>query len=81
MLCNAILLEPYTKTMTYWRGTKHNKTISSKLRKRTFVTSSQKKLSPKDELFLTLTRLRLGLMNEDLADCFNISPASCSNTF
>ena len=26
-------------------------------------------------------RLRLGLLNEDLADRFNISPALCSNTF
>jgi len=83
LLFNALfsLIEPFLKKITYWRGTKHSKTISSKLSKRTFSPSSQKKLSPKDELFLTLMRLRLGLLNEDLADRFNISPASCSNTF
>ena len=27
-----------------------------------------------DEFLLTLMRLRLGLLNEDVADCFDISP-------
>ena len=26
-------------------------------------------------------RLKLGLLNQDLADCFGISPALCSRTF
>ena len=34
-----------------------------------------------DELFLTLVRLRLGILNEHLADKFGVSPTVCSNTF
>ena len=30
---------------------------------------------------MTLVKLCLGLLNQDLADQFNISPANCSNTF
>ena len=39
------------------------------------------KLSYKNEMLLTLMRLRLGLLNQDLADRFQISPTICSNTF
>jgi hypothetical protein len=38
-------------------------------------------LSHKDEFLLTLIKLRLGLLNEDLADRFGISNSVCSNTF
>nr|XP_047137400.1 uncharacterized protein LOC101234301 [Hydra vulgaris] len=40
-----------------------------------------KKLSQRDEFLLVLMRLRLGLLNQDLADRFGISPALCSRTF
>ena len=40
-----------------------------------------KKLSQRDEILLVLMRLRLGLLNQDLADRFGISPALCSRTF
>ena len=40
-----------------------------------------KKLSLKDQFFLTLVRLRLGLLNEDLADRFQISTGLCSEIF
>ena len=73
------LLKPYLPRLSYWRGSK--KRVSTKLQKRTFEKSSQKKLSQKDEFFMTLVKLRLGLLNEDLADRFNVSPANCSNTF
>ena len=39
------------------------------------------KLSYKNEMLLTLMRLQLGLLNQDLADRFQISPTICSNTF
>ena len=32
-------------------------------------------------MLLTLMRLRLGLLNQDLADRFQISPTICSHTF
>lgn len=76
-----ILLEPYLKNLRYWRGTKQSKVVASKIRKKSFISSNKKKLSLKNEFLMTLMRLRLGLLNEDLADRFCISPASCSNIF
>ena len=43
--------------------------------------SSCKKLPHVDEFLLTLMRLRLALLNKDLADFFGISKSCCSNTF
>ena len=45
------------------------------------VTKSSKKLTLWDELLLTLMRLRLRILHEDLADGFCISTALCSQTF
>ena len=71
------LLCPYIPRLLYWRGTK--RIISSKVQPRTFVQSSQKKLT--SEFLLTLIRLRLGLLNEDLGDCLGISTTIFSNIF
>ena len=71
------LIELYLPKVKYWVGTKR---ITSK-KIRTFRRSKFKKLSYKDEFLLTLMRLRLGLLNEDLADRFCISKTVCSNTF
>ena len=38
-------------------------------------------LNPHDEFILKLMRLRLGLLNEDVADRFDISPAKPSFIF
>ena len=74
------LIEPSLPNMSYWRGTKRYLASRSKV-KRKYVKFSTKKLSFKDEFLLTLMRLRLGLLNEDLADRFGITPSICSNTF
>jgi len=74
------MLLPLIPSITFWRGTK--KVVSQVVRpKKKRMTTSIRKLTPKNELLLTLMRLRLGLLNEDLADRFGISPATCSETF
>ena len=65
--------------MRYWRGSKVARSWSKV--KRHFKQPTSKKLSHRDEFLLTLMRLRLGLLNEDLADRFNILTTVCSNTF
>ena len=74
------LLSPFLPKLMYWRGTKRTVT-SSKVKRNMLTTRKNKKLSHKDEMLLTLMRLRLALLNEDLADRFGISPTICSNTF
>ena len=79
MLYIFLLLQPYLPALRYWRGPKVAKSCSKV--KRRFKQPTSKKLSHRDEFLLTLTRLRLSLLNEDLADRFNISTTVCSNTF
>ena len=69
------LIHPNLSNMQYWRGTRRH--ILKSNRKRKFTRSSRKILSYKDEFLLTMMKLRLGLLNEDLADRFPI----CSSTF
>jgi hypothetical protein len=66
--------------LIYWRGTKRV-VMSSKVRRNFVSRSSKCKLQTKDEMLLTLMRLRLGTLNEDLTDRFCISTTICSNIF
>ena len=80
---NAIykILSPLALTITLWRGPK--KVISQSVRPRQskIVLARSRKLNPKNEFLLTLMKLRLGLLIEDLADRFGISNGTCSETF
>ena len=71
------LLEPYLQKLKYWRGRK----TALPINKRRFHKSSQRSLSHKDEFLMVLVRLRLGLLNEDVADRFGISTGTASNIF
>ena len=63
--------------MRHWKGPKR---VCNPLRHRRVV-STLRKLSLKEEFVLTLMKLRLGLLLEDLADRFGISPTLASNIF
>ena len=75
ILFNTIftLTKPYISHTTYWKGPKHAMRI---LRKK--MTTS---LNHHDEFLLTLIRLRLRMLHEDLADYFDISPTKSSFIF
>ena len=75
-----ILIKPYLPNIVYWTAPAKHRVTSTKIKKHS-VTKSSKKLTQKDEFLLTLMRPRLGILNEDLADRFCISPELCSRTF
>ncbi len=73
----------HAKKISYWKGVK--KTISTKVQKK-FKKSPDKigpkrKLSIKDELLLTLVKLRHAPRNQMLADIFGISVGVASQIF
>ena len=70
-------IQPCLPNLVYWRGKKN---IVSTKYKRT-ATRRSPKLDEKNQFLLVLMRLRLGLLNEDLADRFDISHATCSSIF
>ena len=72
------LMQPSLTDINYWKGPKHAKHIS---KVRHPSCNTPKKLSQRDEFLLTLIRLRLGLLNEDLAERFRVSPTLCSYVF
>ena len=71
-------LEPKASRMTLWCGGKTSKQTAT-------LPSSKpgrkRKLALIDELFAVLMRLRLGLLLEDVADRFGVSPATMSRLF
>ena len=69
-------LKPHFPQLNYWRGAK---VLTSKRRPKTFP--RRKKLSGRDQFLLVLMKLRLALLNQDLADRFQISPGTCSSIF
>ena len=71
------LLKPFVPNIKYWQGPK--RTQSHKFTRHT-RNIKFKKLTQRDEFLLTLMRLRLNILNEDLADRFGISSALCSRT-
>ena len=73
-----LLIQSYLPAMKYWKGPK--RTFGAK-QYRHSRNLKLKKLTQRDEFLLTLMKLRLNLLNEDLADRFGISPSLCSRTF
>lgn len=71
-------LEPRAKNMKYWRG---SNTSNSEHFSKIFFNKPgpERKLSLIDEFFLTLIRLKVGLLTEDLAKRFNVSVGTVSS--
>ena len=69
--------------MFYWVGSyRMRRQQKSYSKVRQYINQQfKRKLSQKDEFFLRLIRLRLGLLNKDIADRFGISPTLLSRMF
>ena len=67
-------LGPAVNCLQYWKANNTAKVQRKKC-------GRQRKLSPLEEFFLTLCRLRLGLLEEDLADRFGIHVSTVSRIF
>lgn len=68
------LLKPFIKKK--WHGKNSTKPLKKKVKM-----GRKTVLSPREELFLTLVKLRLGLTVQDLADRFGVSTSTVSSTF
>ena len=73
-LCLLRFLEPLLSNLRYRSDVSQRDCATP-------VSCRTRALSPTDELFLTLMKLRLGLLNQDLAHLFNISVTSVSRIF
>lgn len=76
---NAIykVLEPKIKKLKYWKGPTHHILTCKKFKQ----SGPKRGLTAKQEMVMTLMKLRLGLLNQDLADRFEISTAQVSRIF
>ena len=81
------LIEPYLPSISYWVGPYRMRRRQKSYRKSYSKVRQYKnhkfkrKLSHKDEFFLTFMRLRLGLLSEYIAERFGISPTLSSRIF
>jgi hypothetical protein len=69
------------KKVKYWSGPKGSGRKGRNFKKSPKKFGPSRKLPQKDELLLTLMKLRLGSTNEDLAQRFGISRSTVSNIF
>ena len=73
------IIQPSLKNMRYRKGPSyHCSTLNYKKFKKA---RTCRKLSPKEEMLLTFMKIRLGLLDEDLADRFQVSVSYVSRIF
>ena len=75
----SLLIQPFLSDIIYWKRSPQHAKNFSKVRHRRCNTP--KKKIQHDEFLLTLVILRLGLLNEDLAERYGVSPTLCSYKF
>ncbi|XP_065666922.1 uncharacterized protein LOC124813812 isoform X2 [Hydra vulgaris] len=71
------IISPFVRRR--WRGTKNTTTVTRKFKKVPKQFGPHRKLLSEDEFLLFLMKLRLGLLNRDLAERFNVSEALISS--
>ena len=74
------LIEPKVRNIRYWSGPKRFSLHILK-HKKVQKQGAKRGLTPKEEMVLTLMKLRLGLQHEDLGDRFGISKSYVSRIF
>lgn len=69
---------PHIHKVRYWKGPKR---LCNPLKQKNKFSCNLRTLSPKEEMMLCLMKLRLGLLNEDIADRFGVSATHVSSVF
>lgn len=67
---------PHLHKVHYWKGPKR---LCNPLKQKNKFSRNLRTLSPKEEMIMCLMKLRLGLLNEDIADRFGVSATHVSN--
>ncbi|XP_061173256.1 uncharacterized protein LOC133182425 [Saccostrea echinata] len=69
---------PNLHKVRYWKGPKR---LCNPLKQKNKFSCHLRTLSPKEEMILCLMKLRLGYLNEDIADRFGVSSTHVSSVF
>ncbi|XP_069126931.1 uncharacterized protein [Argopecten irradians] len=77
------VVRPNITRMKYWHSSMAGKIVCNPLKYKRIptITSTRRCLSSKDEMLLTLMKLRLGILNQELALKFGVSRQTVSNIF
>ena len=74
-------LGPAVSNLVYWSSNSQKQESSGTPLRSKAPSGRARRLQPVDEFFMTLVRLRLGLLEQDLADRFGISTSTVSRIF
>ncbi|KAK3105808.1 hypothetical protein FSP39_006157 [Pinctada imbricata] len=77
---NAVFksISPNLEKVRYWKGQKR---LCNPLKQKNKFSRNIRTLSAKEEMLICLLKLRLGLINEDIADRFGVSTTHVSSVF
>ena len=69
---------PHLHKVRYWKGPKR---LCNPLKQKNRFSKNIRTLTPKEEMVMCLMKLRMGLLNEDIADRFGVSTTHVSSVF